>query len=121
MIYERVAFGDAFVEPFLDLLKQPHDPVLAEPNPLGKLPGGFEPRDMLGRIGNATDRSQLLLRYDLLGIHRTTPLEGSVDAPVAKAAPVGTATVRFSVPRVDETLRICCFSGLILRAYVPVG
>ena len=51
-----VAFGDACVEPFLYLPKQPHDPVLAEPNPLGKLPSGFEPRDMLGTIGNATDR-----------------------------------------------------------------
>ncbi len=52
----RVAFGDARVEPLLYLLQQPRDPVLAKPNPLGKLPGRFEPRDVLGRIGNATDR-----------------------------------------------------------------
>ena len=52
----RVAFGDARVEPLRNLTQQPRDPVLAKPNPLGKLPGRFEPRDMLGRVRNTTDR-----------------------------------------------------------------
>jgi hypothetical protein len=56
VIYGRLAFGDAFVEPRLHLRQQPHDPALAEPDPLGKLPNLLEARDMLRRIGNATDR-----------------------------------------------------------------
>ena len=73
----RIAISDTCVEPCLDLLEQPHDSILAEPNPLGKLPCRFEPRDVLRRIRNAADRSQLLFRYDLLGKHRTLPWKGA--------------------------------------------
>lgn len=85
----RVALSYAFVEPFLNLLQQPRHPILAELYPLRELPCRLKPRDVLWRIRNATDRFQLLLRYDLLRKHRTTPSKGSVDAPLRLAAPVG--------------------------------
>ena len=55
VVYGRLALSDADIEPFLHFRQQPCDPVLAKPNPLRKLPGFFEARDMLRAVRNATD------------------------------------------------------------------
>lgn len=55
VVYGRLALSDADIEPFLHLRQQPRDPILAKPNPLRKLPGFFEARDMLRAVRNATD------------------------------------------------------------------
>lgn len=72
----HVSQSDARVKPFLDFRKQPHNTILAEPDPLGERPSRFEPCNMLAGIRDATDSFQLLFGHDLLFIssHRTSPL-----------------------------------------------
>lgn len=57
----RITTLDARVEPFLDLGYEPHDPILAEPDPLREPPDRLEPCDMRTAVRNATDCLQLLL------------------------------------------------------------
>ncbi len=48
VVYDCVACGDAFVEPFLHFRQQPHHPILAEPDPLREPSCRLKPCDMLG-------------------------------------------------------------------------
>ena len=72
-----IAFSDSFVEPLLHFPQQPHHSTLAEPDPFGEPPCLLETCNMLRRVRNAADRSELLFRYDLLRKHRTLPWKGA--------------------------------------------
>lgn len=76
VVFSRVswiALGDPLVDPCTHFLVTPRDPALTKLNPLGELPGLFEPRDVLEAVRDS-ERLELLFRnQQSVDLHRNTP------------------------------------------------
>ena len=69
---------NALLEPLQNFILDPSDPVLAQHYPLGELAGGFQARNVLGRI---KDQLLHLALAQHFSHHETPHIEEHRDAP----------------------------------------
>jgi len=77
------AVGDPLFDPGLYFFGYPRDPTSAKRYPLGELASRFEPRDVRETVGDAIDRFEFLLRYQL-PCHRKSLVKGTLQRPVSQ-------------------------------------
>lgn len=110
------AVSGSLLDPMLYLVGHPRHPASSKRYPLGELAASFEPRNVSEAVGNAIDRFEFLLRYEL-PLHHKSLMKGTSQRPVSPGQ--GRAKIQIVDATTCTWLRIA--PHLILRVGVRRG
>src|SRR5665213_527587 len=91
------AVRNSRLDPLFHFFCYPRDPASAKRYPFGECTRAFEPRDVSRTVGDAIDRFEFLLRYEL-PCHRKALVKGSLQAPVSPGDREHSAKCRTAQP-----------------------
>ena len=89
------AVGDPLLDPGFHFFNDPRYSTGSEPYPLGELAGGFKSRDVREAVGDAEERFEFLLRYEL-PCHCMSLVKGTLQRPVSPGHRGTYAEIRYT-------------------------
>lgn len=110
------AVRNSHLDPSLHFLCYPRDPASAKRYPFGECARAFEPRDVSRTVGDAIDRFEFLLRYQL-PCHRKSLVKGTLQRPVSQLT--GNGSIRCYAATFNRlTSRRKCFSQAVVASRI---
>src|SRR5450759_961073 len=103
-------------DPFFHFFCYPRDPASAKRYPFGECTRAFEPRDVSRTVGDAIDRFEFLLRYQL-PCHRKSFVKGTLQRPVSQLT--GDGNIRCYAATFNRVIsRRKCFSQAVVASRI---